>query len=67
MGRKLEAGDTVLCKYFNTPEGKFYGELFRGIIVEVHPQGYDEPSFTIKKDNGIYVKMARKEIKRRIS
>lgn len=37
MTKKLSVGDKVLCRFFNTPEGKFYGDTFIAKIIKVYP------------------------------
>jgi len=68
MARKLSVGDKVLCRYFNQPTGKFYGDTFTGTITNIHSSKFDSRDFTIKRDDMDYiVTVWRKEIKRRIS
>ena len=31
----MKMGDKVLCRFYNTPEGKFYGDYWEGTIVAV--------------------------------
>jgi len=75
MSKKLSVGDIVECQYYNTPEGKFYGERFRAVIVEIDDHHYfnntspDASGYKISKlESGSYkIWLHRKEIKRRLS
>lgn len=31
----IKIGDTVLCRLYNTPERKFYGEMFTGEVTGI--------------------------------
>jgi len=59
---KLQIGDTVLCRYYNTPERKFYGDYFQAEILEIKK---DNPkSYQVKRiDTGYTIWLHRKEIK----
>lgn len=41
MTRKLSVGDKVICRLYNTPEGKFYGESWIGEILEIDQEAAD--------------------------
>lgn len=67
MSKKLSEGDIVLCQLYNTPEHKFYGDFFKGIIVDTK----DTPQvkyrwYKVKDECGYTFTLHRKEIKRRI-
>lgn len=75
MARKLEVGDRVLCRFFNTPDNEFYGDYLTATIVEIDNHyefaSYYNPTIEI----GYLVKfdehrpdlwLHRKEIKRRL-
>jgi len=65
MTRKLDVGDTVMIKFFNTPEQKFYGDEIKGTIEEINPS-FDKP-YDIRLDlSGYVVSLQRKEIQRRV-
>lgn len=65
MARKLGIGDKVACRFFNTPEGRFYGETFTGVIVDVLPE-HRRP-YVVRRDNGLTTGLQRKEILRRLT
>lgn len=66
----IKVGDIVECRYFDTPEQKFYGEVFQAEVVEVvHKYEFfdrDTVRYIVKRDNfhRRYVVLERKEIKR---
>ena len=61
-----------MCQFWNTPEGRFYGELWNGEIVDISEKpssNWRIPStkYTIKRDSGLpNVDLQRKEIRRRL-
>ena len=59
----MKIGDKVLCRFYNTPEGKFYGEYWEGKIVAV--LSGDKP-FLVSPKSIILpdVRLHRKEIRR---
>ena len=68
MAKELSIGDKVLCRYFNKPEGKFYGETFIAEIIKVHKSFIEPREFTVKRGaTGLVITLWRKEIKRRIA
>jgi hypothetical protein len=71
MGRRLDVGDTVLCRFFNTPEGRFYGETFEAEITRIGELGElygPGPWYTVQQLRGGFTfNLRRREIKRRLS
>lgn len=70
MSAKLKVGDTVICKYYNTPDKRFYGETFQAVIIE-NRQGaypYNPPrDYAVQRaDDGRIVTLDRREILKRI-
>lgn len=65
MSNKLSVGDTVQCRLFNTPEGKFYGPYFVGKITKIG-MTKDCPYFVESDSKPFGLWLKRKEIKRRI-
>lgn len=61
---KLKVGDKVQFRFFNTPEGKFYGEVREGMIIGVPNNKNDK--YEVAYMNGNFTWLARKEILRRI-
>jgi hypothetical protein len=57
--KTLKIGSIVQCRYFNTPENKFYGELFESEVI-----GKNANKWTVKRSDGYVVSLHRKEIKR---
>jgi len=65
----IKIGDTVLCRLYNTPERKFYGELFTGRIAATCETHNDDCSdsekiYLIRRNNLPEIWLHRKEIKR---
>ena len=64
---RLKIGSKVLCRYFNTPENRFYGEYFTAEIIKINiktrksladnvtdiPTGIK--TFTVKHNNGFMI------------
>lgn len=65
MAKPLSVGDTVQCRFFNTPDGRFYGPYFVGKITKIN-QTNDHPYFVESESRPLGVWLHRKEIKRRI-
>jgi hypothetical protein len=65
MAETLGEGARVLCRYFNTPEGRFYGPYFEAVITEIVPE-HKRP-YIVRRDNGLTTGLQRKEIKRRLT
>jgi len=59
---KLRVGNIVLCRFYNTPAGKFYGEFWRGEIVAIDLSS-DKP-YTVSRGGTGTISLHRKEIKR---
>ena len=57
--KTLKIGSIVQCRYFNTPENKFYGDLFEAKVINKSVQ-----KWTVKRFDGYVVALHRKEIKR---
>ena len=66
MGAKLKVGDTVICRFFNGPERKFYGDYWRGEIVAID-SSKDRPYTVMGFEHFALFDLTRKEIKRRIT
>lgn len=67
MGKKLSVGDTVLCRYYQFPEKRFYGKFFQGVIIEINSGVGGEHTYRVAKiDNKMTVVIWRKEIIRRV-
>jgi hypothetical protein len=64
----IKIGDTVECRYFNTPEQKFYGEIFQADVVGVI--SHDDSNnnlYIVQRPNFPWTTtLKRKEIKRAI-
>jgi hypothetical protein len=63
----LKIGDKVLCRYYNTPDRKFYGDYFTGIIESIEKNNVGEKFYFVNKElSGIYYQLGlhRKEIKK---
>ena len=66
--RKLSVGDRVLCRFYNTPDKRFYGSEFTGIIKGIDISSYGEKTFLVKQEC-VYpqtLSLHRKEIIRRV-
>lgn len=70
---KLQIGDRVQCRYFNSPEGKFYGDYWIGTIIDIQMRPFSaiypylEQQYFVKEDSGIAsLWLHRKEIKRKV-
>lgn len=69
MSKRLEVGSKVLCRLFNSPEGKFYGVPFEGEVTEVIDRykfgEYSvEKGYKVRRQTGTLIVLKRKEIKR---
>jgi len=69
---QLKVGDKVLCQFYNTPDKRFYGKLWKAKIVEIQIKkgNYDSNynpvrDFVVKDTDGLFHTVWRKEIKRR--
>jgi hypothetical protein len=60
---KLRVGSKVSCRFYNTPDKKFYGDFFEGEIIKIRLGDNQEKLYTIRREYGI-VDLYRKEIKR---
>jgi hypothetical protein len=61
----LKIGNKVLCRFYNTPDHKFYGDYFTGIILDIDKNEKLEKMYYVKKDKDeYYVGLHRKEIKK---
>jgi hypothetical protein len=63
---KIKVGSKVICRLFNTPEGKFYGDSFEGEIVKIRLDDYNQKIFTVNREYGT-IDLRRKEIKQVLS
>ena len=73
MSKKLQAGDKVLCRYYNMPDGCFYGVPFRATIVrkqtglEIFESVHPVREFVVTRESdGAQISVWRKEILHRI-
>jgi hypothetical protein len=69
---RLKIGSKVLCQLFNTPDNKFYGDYFEGVVTDIYPSWaftstMFEKGFRIKRENEHSITVKRKEIKRILS
>lgn len=72
---KLKVGDEVLCRLYNLPESKYYGEIWIGKILKITlPENVyriedltkkDKPYLVTRDDSKI--ELGRHEIIRRVS
>lgn len=63
MGKQLTVGDKVTCRYFNKPDGKFYGDYFSVVLLAID-RAHD--MYEVRRENGYIINVHRKEILRRI-
>lgn len=75
MSKQLSVGNKVLCRFFNTPDKRFYGDYLVATIIEIDTDHQFSYYWGPKKEVGYLVKfdedrpnlwLHRKEIKRRI-
>jgi hypothetical protein len=59
MTRQLSVGDTVICRFFNTPDGTFYGDEWEAIILEIN---HNHTVVSIFGDIPAPYKMGRKNL-----
>lgn len=60
---KIQVGDQVNCRLYNTPEGQFYGELFLATILAIEPNNERNRPYRVKRQGTGYVmNLTRKEI-----
>jgi len=63
---KIGVGDTVRCRLFNVPEGKFYGDTFIANVIAVNTSDPRGRCYRVKRaDNEYEISLSRKEIKGR--
>lgn len=66
----LKVGDKVLCRLFNVPENKFYGDYFTAEILDIQPEKYVwyglDKRIQVKREGSFDIWLDRKEIKRKI-
>jgi hypothetical protein len=72
MRHNLKVGSKVLCRYFNTPDNRFYGESFEAEVLATDndkTQNYRpaRPYLVKRSDDGRMITLLRKEIKRVLS
>ena len=68
--KKLTVGDVVQCRYFNTPDGRFFGEIFTAEIISLNARYEWTPPrdyVVMRLDDNRTVTVDRKEILRRIT
>lgn len=65
----IKKGDIVSCRYFNTPEGRFYGKRFDAKVIRedisFYHGNHSRPFLVEKLDSGFTLRMARKEVRRK--
>jgi len=67
MAKPISEDDTVLCRLYNTPEGKFYGENFTATVKQVtQVKGWSSKSYLVSRDGLPDIWIRREEIKRRL-
>lgn len=64
--KPYSVGDKVRFRFYNKPEGKFYGEIRTGVIKEIGNKG-DNRVFFIELESGYVCAVALKEMRGRIS
>ena len=66
MSKKLSVGDKVMCQYYNTPEEKFYGDLWEAEIVAIEKTNFEGgKEFLVHKSEQDYdLFVERREIKK---
>jgi hypothetical protein len=70
MANKIGVGDRVQCRFYNTPDGEFYGKYMVGDILEINENHFqymsDRRGFLVKiNGRPSPVWLLRKEIRRR--
>lgn len=67
--KRLKPGATVLCRLFNTPDKRFYGDVFTGTVLNVY--NLYSPSIAgfekwvdVQREDGTKITLRRKEVKR---
>ena len=66
--KQLKIGSEILYRYFNKPEGKFYGKIRKGIVIDIFISHNGEKLFAVKRQIGetnifVTTNLHRKEIK----
>ncbi len=56
-----KVGDRVVCRLYNTPEGKFYGESWNGKIVSVDKNS--SKPYVVTRPSFPDIALHRKEVK----
>jgi hypothetical protein len=64
---KIKVGSKVICRLFNTPEKKFYGDSFQGEIKQIRIGDNNEKIFTVTREEYGTIDLKRKEIKQVLS
>lgn len=68
MAKRIKVGSKVLCRYYNTPEGKFYGHKWQGKVLEILGTGRAaDKKYKVICSNFPPVVLQRKEIQRVLS
>ena len=60
----IKVGSKVLCRFYNTPERKFYGDYFNGIVLEIKLT--KNKSYLVQRESLPDIWLHRKEIKKEI-
>jgi len=61
----IKVGNTVQCRFYNTPDKRFYGDTFTGKVLEIRRTATNKPEFLISSPMLSYAMwLHRKEIKR---
>lgn len=67
MTKKLCIGDKVICRFYNAPEHKFYGQHWTAVIKDIDFKQIDAYLVEITiGDKSRILWINRKEIKRRV-
>lgn len=67
--KRIKIGSIVVCRLYNTPDGKFYGETFAAEVVEKKLRkqpGFNSPietNWIVKRSDNSLIELKRKEIK----
>jgi hypothetical protein len=69
--KTLKIGSVIECRYFNTPDNRFYGEYFTAEFMKkqdsLNPEYLPYRPYVVKKNDGSIITLNRKEIKNILS
>ncbi len=66
MANKLQVGDRVKVRLYNTPDRRFYGQTFEATIVPMPSSLTVRRDFTVRDNGGVTLTVWRKEIRGRV-